>query len=310
MSHDHAHHHAHGDATRFALLVALALNGAFLVIEAVAGWWTGSLALLSDAAHMVGDVGAIALALTASHLARRAATPNRSFGLVRAEVLGAFVNGIALLVAVGFILEAAIGRLVGGPPHVEALPVLLVGIGGLAVNLGSAWYLYRANSENLNVRGALLHMLADALGSVGAIVAAILLAAGLPAADAVVSLIIAALVLVSTWSLLRESTRILLQFAPPNVNARDVEAALRTLEGVTLVHDLHIWTVDGQNAVLTAHLLVPDPDCVFTVRARAEALLRERFGVRHTTLQVDVGDDAPRPRCALTDEHEHAHAHA
>jgi len=294
-----AHHHSPGAAARSALFWALILNGSFLVIEAAVGFLTGSLALLSDAAHMVGDVGAVTLALGAAHLARRPPTPDRSYGFTRAEILGAFVNALALLVACALIFETAIARLVAGPPPVDAQPVLLVGIAGLVVNLGSAWVLYRAGDDNLNVRGALLHMLADALGSVGAILAAVLLSRGVFAADAVVSLVIGLLVLWTTWGLLRDSTRILLQFAPPRMRAKDIRSALLSMPGILDVHDLHVWTLDGQNAILTAHLVAEDGASTDTVREEAEDLLRQRFGIHHTTIQSETLGSCTHPGCPL-----------
>jgi len=295
LSHDHAG--VRGEATRRALGWTLALNTALLAVEAFVGWWTGSLVLLSDAAHMVGDVGAIALALGVAHLARRSASPNRSYGFARAEVLGAFVNGLALLVAVGFIFVTAIERLTGHPPHVDAAPVLIVGIVGLVVNLGSAWFLHRAGGENLNVRGALLHMLADALGSVGAIVAAALLARGIYGADAAISLVIGVLVLWTTADLLRDSGRILLQFSPPDLRAQEVDEALRSVEGVLDVHDLHIWTLDGEHAVLTAHLVMVEGALPDSVRRAAEGLLSDRFEIEHSTLQPESGDSCGGAHC-------------
>ena len=157
MGSNHAHGHSHpdpGSASRRALLGSLILNGAFLFLEAGVGWWTGSLALLSDAAHMVSDVAALALALWVAHLARRPATPRATYGLARAEVLGAFVNAVALVVACVFIFKEAIERLYAGPPAIPGLPILVIGVAGLAINLGSAWFLWRAGSGNLNVRAA------------------------------------------------------------------------------------------------------------------------------------------------------------
>lgn len=306
------HGHDHGAAARTALKWALILNGGFLVIEAAVGFVTGSLALLSDAAHMVGDVGAIGLALAAAHISRTGATPDRSYGLARAEVLGAFVNGLALIVACGFIFDSAARRLTSGPPEVDAMPVLVVGIIGLAINLGSAWFLWRAGSDNLNVRGALLHMAADALGSVGAIVAAVLLARGIYAADAVVSILIGLLVLWSTWGLLRDAGRVLLQFAPPGTDAHDVRSALLGVEGVVDVHHLHVWTLDGHRAILTAHLVCEDGTPPDTMRERAEAMLRERFEISHSTLQAESLGRCNQPGCphdpdTATPQHDHVH---
>lgn len=302
-------HHAYGDAARRALAWTLALNAALLAVEAIVGWWTGSLVLLSDAAHMVGDVGAIALALGVAHLARRSATPNRSYGFARAEVLGAFVNGLALLVAVGFIFFTAVERLVGEPPHVAALPVLVVGLVGLVINLGSAWFLYRAGKGNLNVRGALLHMLADALGSVGAIVAAALLARGIYDADAAISVVIGVLVLWTTAGLLRDSGRILLQFSPPDLPAGQVRSALLTVDGVLDVHDLHIWTLDGEHAVLTAHLVMADGALPETVRRAAQTLLFDRFQIAHSTLQAEPVQGCGSPCCPFDVVAEARHVH-
>lgn len=297
MAHDHAHSPAH--STRRALLVALVLNGAFLIVELVAGLLTGSLALLSDATHMVSDVAAIALALGAAQLARRGATPQRSYGLLRAETLGAFCNGLALIVACAVIFWHAVGRLAGGSPHIDAWPVLLIGVAGLLVNLGSAWFLYRSDRENLNIRGALLHMLADALGSAGAIVAAGLLALGIYAADAVVSMLIGVLVLWATWDLLRDSARVLLQFAPPGVDVEAIRGALLGVEGTVDVHDLHVWSLDGQHAILSAHVVGAEGTSVEHLRERAEQVLEADFQIRHSTIQTEVAGGCTDHECPL-----------
>ena len=302
--HHHGHSHGHrggGDpsATRRALAWSLGLNGSFLVVEVVIGLATGSLALLSDAAHMLSDVAALALALGAAHLATRAATPERTWGFLRAETLGAFVNGIALVVACGFIFWEAIERLIEGAPHVAAGPVLVAGVIGLGINLGSAWWLWRADQNNLNVRGALIHMLADALGSAGAIGSALFLMAGVRAADPILSLLIGGLVLWSTWGLLRDSGRVLLQFAPAGLRADDVGAALMEVDGMSSVHDVHLWTLDGQRAILSAHLVGSRGEHPGPLRQRASALLLERFGIDHTTLQVEVDDPCAAHDCPL-----------
>lgn len=303
-AHGHGHPHLHGRDTRSrrtirALLAALVLNSGFLVLEAVVGLITGSLALLSDAAHMVSDVGALLLALVAAQLARAAATPHRSFGWARAETLGAFVNGMALLVACGFIFKEAIARLVAGPPLIDPLPVLLVGCAGLAINLGSAFFLHRAGGRNLNVRAALVHMLADALGSVGAILSALLVAWGWPAADPVVSLLIGVLVLWATWGLLRESMRILLQFAPAGLSGADIERELRQLPGLADVHDLHVWSLSSEQSILSAHLVIARDAAPDAVRRDAAEVLAERFGITHSTLQVELDGACTSPGCPL-----------
>lgn len=276
-----------------ALGVALGLNAAFLVIEVVVGFWTGSLALLSDAAHMVSDVAALSLALGASALAGKLTHKERTFGLVRAEALGAFVNALILVATCGYIFKEAIERLRDGSPQIAGLPVLLAGGVGLAINLGSAWMLARADRESLNVRGALLHMLSDALGSAGAMVAAVFVMNGLPAADAVMSLLIGVLVLLGTWSLLRESAAVLLEFSPKGLRVADIEQALGELSDVESVHDLHVWSLDGKSPILSAHLELRTEGKAGVVLRDAERLLKERFGVLHSTLQIESADAHP-----------------
>ena len=313
-AHGHHHNHAHGAGSghkgrvvRRALLGSLLFNGGFLIIEAVAGFWTGSLALLSDAAHMVSDVAALAVALWVSHLATRPATPKQTFGLLRAEVLGAFVNAATLLVACVFIFKAAVERLMSGPPHVAGWPVLIVAVTGLAINLISAWMLWRSDSTNINVRGALAHMLADALGSVGAMLAALLtLFAGWMAADAVIGAVIGMMVLWGTWGILRDSTRVLLEFAPSGLDQGTVSEALSQIDGVAGVHELHVWTLGSGQACATAHLVLESEGNQSQVLKRAEKVLHADLGIPHTTLQVDPATEyeCTQKECPLLAEAE------
>jgi len=298
---------------RRALIWALGLNAAFLAIEAAVGFATGSLVLLSDAAHMVTDVGALALALAAAQLARRAATPDRSFGLRRAEVLGAFVNALFLLVASVFIFREAVERLMAEPSSIAGWPVLAVGVTGLAINLGSAWYLARADRDNLNIRAALAHMLADALGSVGAIVAAVLILFGFDRADALISIAVGGLILYGAWRLIGQASRVLLQFAPAGLRCNEVRSAIASVPGVDGVHDLHIWSLDHRQAVASVHV-VAAPDASPGLGKRVSTLLADRFGIEHTTVQTESegegvcadcdcalagGAGAPRPGCGV-----------
>jgi len=282
----------------------LVLNAVFLVVEVGVGLWTGSLALLSDAAHMLSDVAAIVVALGAAQLARRAATAASTFGFKRAETLGAFLNGIALVAAAGWIVWEGIDRLREGPPAVAAMPILVVGFLGLVINLGSAAWLATSDRDNLNVRGVLAHMLADALGSVGAMVAAVFVMMGMPAADVVVSLFIAALVAWGAWSILDSSTRVLLQFAPVGLDVDGVRRGLLEVDGVDEVHDLHVWSLDGQRSVLSAHLVSPTESEARGAAQAVRDMLSDEWGIRHTTLQFEVGEDCHG--CPLT-EHSHAH---
>jgi len=285
-----------------ALLWALGLNGGFLFIEAGVGWWTNSLALLSDAMHMLSDVAALILAVAAARLARRKAEEHQTFGLVRAEVIGAFLNGIFLLAACLWIIIDGVRRL-DAPPAIPGLPILIVGSIGLLINLGSAWGLWRSDQSNLNIRGALVHMLADALGSVGAMIAAFGVMAGFWIADPLVSLFIAALVLYGAWRVLRDSGRVLLQLPPRATDVPKMRLALEGLDKVCCVHDLHVWTLDGNRPIVTAHL-VANP----AARPDAQELLRRDFGVEHATLQVEHEHCGAEP-CAPMDLQRHDHSH-
>jgi cobalt-zinc-cadmium efflux system protein len=287
-AHEQAHSHATApDADRRWLAIALGLILAFMAVEVVAGLVADSLALLSDAAHMLTDAGSIALALVAARLAARPARGRFTFGLGRAEILSAQVNGAALLVLAGVIAWEAIQRL-AEPPDVEGLVVLVVGVMGAGVNVGAAWALSRAERRSLNVEGARAHVLADLYASLGAALAGLLvLTAGFERADSAVALLVALLMVRSGFGLLGKSTRVLLEGAPQGIDPDAVGHALAAHPGVTEVHDLHVWEVTSGFTALSAHVLVPaDADC-HARRAELEQLLSERFGLEHTTLQVE-----------------------
>jgi cobalt-zinc-cadmium efflux system protein len=290
-------HHQHGLEARAlrnrrALGIALALIAGFAAVELVAGLLAGSLALLADVAHMVSDTASLGLAFFAAWLSLRPATPRRSFGFRRAEILAALFNGVALVAVSIWIFVAAIGRL-GDPPDVPGGWILAVGVAGLAVNVAAAWVLARAGAgaQSLNVRAALGHVLADALGSAGVIVAgSVVLLTGWNYADPLAALAIALLVLVGAWRILRESVAILLEETPAGIDAEEVGRALASADGVVEVHDLHIWTITSGFPALSAHVLVaPGGDC-HGVRRDLELLLHEQFDLQHTTLQVEHAD--------------------
>jgi cobalt-zinc-cadmium efflux system protein len=286
--HGHAHTHAPApDADRRWLSLALALILGFMLVEVVAGLVAGSLALLSDAAHMLTDAGSIALALVAARFAARPPGGRYTFGLGRAEILSAQVNGASLLVLAGVIAVEAVQRLVD-PHEVEGAIVLVVGLAGAAVNVGAAWALSRAERRSLNVEGARAHVLADLYASLGAALAGLLvLTAGFERADGVVALLVAALMVRSGFNLLGQATGVLLEAAPRGLDPTVIGRALAAHPGVNEVHDLHIWEVTSGFPALSAHVLVPpDADC-HARRAELEALLTERFGLEHTTLQVE-----------------------
>jgi cobalt-zinc-cadmium efflux system protein len=277
--------HAHG-TERKALTTALALVLAFAGVEVVAGLVADSLALVADAAHMLSDAGALGLALFAAWLARRPATPARSFGWRRAEVLAALVNAVVLVGLGAWIVWAAIGRF-SDPPDVSGGWVLAAGAAGLVVNVAAARVLHRAG-PGLNVRAAMLHVLADLASSAGVVLAGlVVLVTGWPYADPLAGLVIGLLVVVSTFGVLRETVGVLLEGAPAGMDAREVGAAIASTGGVVDVHDLHLWTITSGFPALSAHVLVaPGADC-HAIRRDLEVLLRERFDLEHTTLQVE-----------------------
>jgi cobalt-zinc-cadmium efflux system protein len=279
--------HVHGDRNpRRALALALALVLAFAVVEAVVGGLSGSLALLADAAHMLSDAAALGLALFAAWLATRPATPDRSFGWRRAEVLAALANAVVLVALGALILWEAAARL-SDPPDVLAGWVLAAGTAGLVVNVAAARILHGAGS-GLNVRAAMLHVLADLASSVGVVVSGlILLATGWRYADPIAGLLIGVLVVLSATSILRETLGVLLEAAPRGMSAREVGAAITATEGVVDVHDLHLWTITSGFPALSAHVLVaPGADC-HAIRQELASMLRDRYGLTHTTLQVE-----------------------
>jgi cobalt-zinc-cadmium efflux system protein len=285
--HDHRHAHDHRSASRRALTTVLVLTVGFTVVEIVGGFLTDSLALLADAGHMLSDTFAIGLALVALTLASRPSTPRRSFGFQRAEILAAFVNGLTLVLIAGWIVWEAVGRF-RDPPDVLGGWMLAVAATGLAVNAVSAVILARSGHESLNVRAAFRHVLADLLGSAGVIVAAlVILLTGWTTIDPLVSVAIALLILGSAWSVLRDSTAILMEQTPSGVDAAAVAEAITDVPGVASVHDLHVWTITSGFDALSAHVLVGRGEDCHGLRREIERVLEARFGITHTTLQVE-----------------------
>jgi len=286
--HDHAHGHAHRggeDARRLAL--ALALIVAFMAGEIVAGILAHSLALLSDAAHMLTDAGALAMSLVVLRLAAQPARGNRTFGLRRSEILSAQANGAALLVLAGLIVYGAVRRLVS-PPAAHGGWILVVALVGIGVNLVATWQLAGANRQSLNVEGSFQHVLNDLYAFIATAVAGgVILATGWVRADPVAALFVAALMLRASWRLLRDSGRVLLDIAPAGLPVDEIGTAMASHQGVVEVHDLHVWEVTTEFPTLSAHVLVePGADC-HGIRRELEALLHDRFGLEHTTLQVE-----------------------
>ena len=284
----HEHGHVHGRSRdRRALAIALLLIVAFMAAEVAAALVAGSLALLADAGHMLTDAAALGAALVASHLATRPARGQWTFGLGRSEILAAQANGITLLVVAALVVYSAVRRLVS-PPHVHGGIVLTIALVGVAVNLAATLVLSGADRRSLNVQGALLHIATDLFAfAATAVAGGLVLATGWNRFDPAAGLLVAALMLRSSWTLLRESGRIFLEASPAGIDPDAVARALADAEDVVGVHDLHVWTVTSGFPALAAHVLVePGADC-HDARRRLQRLLEERFGLRHTTLQVD-----------------------
>jgi cobalt-zinc-cadmium efflux system protein len=286
----HGHGHSHGvtaDADRGPLLIALGLILGFMLVEVVAGIAAGSLALLSDAAHMLTDAAALGLALVAMRLARRPAQGAMTFGYRRAEILSAQVNGATLLALGVVIVIEGIHRLVH-PPDVAGGTVLVVALAGIVVNLAATWVLARANRDSLNVEGAYQHILTDLFAFIATAVAgAVVLLTGFTRADGLAALLVAALMLHAAYGLLVASGRVVLEAAPAGVDPDAIGRALAAVAGVAEVHDLHVWEVSSGFPALSAHVVVArDADC-HAARRELQVLLQERFGIEHTTLQTD-----------------------
>ena len=285
--HEHHHHGVSPDVDRRRLGAALALILGFMVAEVVAGLLADSLALLSDAAHMLTDAGSLALALVAARLAARPPTGRFTFGLGRAEILSAQINGAALLVLAGVIAIEAVQRF-SQPPDVEGSVVLVVGLLGAVVNVAAAWQLARAERRSLNVEGARAHVVTDLYASLGAALAGlIILTTGFREADPIAALVVSGLMLRSGWSLVRDSVAVLLEGSPQGVRTEEVGRALAGAPGIVEVHDLHVWEVTSGFPAIAAHVLVKPGDDCHARRRELEQLLVERFGIEHSTLQVD-----------------------
>ena len=272
--------------TRRRLTLALAITAAVMVVEFVGGWLAGSLALLADAAHMLADVAALALALVAAWIARRPATPERSFGFLRLEILAALVNGAVLFaIALGIGVEA--WRRVHAPEAVNGVLLLGVAAIGFAANVGAAVVLHGGHQHSLNQRGAYLHVLGDLLGSVGALIAgAIVIATGWTLADPLISVLIGLLVLASAWRLVKESLDVLLEATPRHIALSDVHERIVSVPGVESVHDLHLWTVTSGVVAMSGHLVVKNPSDNQPILEAVQNRMRA-MGIHHVTVQVE-----------------------
>lgn len=283
----HGHAHSHPSSPRRALGAALTLTALFSVVEVVVGLWSGSLALLADAGHMIGDSAALTLSLVVSVIASRPRSRSKTYGYRRAEVLGALINAVGLLVVAFFIVREAVER-VQHPPAVRGLGMLGTAIGGLAVNLLAAWILARRGGAGINVRGALMHVLGDALGSVAAIVAGVLLVvAGWRIADPIASIVISVLILYGALRLLRETTHVLMEGTPAGLDCAALEATILATPGVSALHDLHVWALTPGEPMLTAHVVIDAGAHGTVVAQKVGDRVREAHGIEHVTIQPE-----------------------
>ena len=287
-----AHQHSHilfrqrAASAGGALRVTLVITGLFMLVEAAAGWFANSLALLADAGHMFTDVTALAVCLVAARLVALPATRRMTYGYYRLEILAALINGVLLLGITGWIVLEAVQR-IGHPVPVRSIPMLLVAIAGLLVNLG-AFLLLRRASGSLNIRGAMMHVLSDAGGSVATILAAlVIILTGWTAADPLISVVIAGLIVIAGIRLISEAITVLMEATPAHLSLAEIEEAMRAAPGVRGVHDLHAWTVTSGLHALSAHVIVDTPGRAEETLALLKDLLLERFDLVHTTLQLE-----------------------
>ena len=267
---------------------ALAISVIYFFAELIAGFITNSLALLSDAGHMLSDIGALALSIFAFRVARRPATHHSTYGFHRVEILAALFNGLMLWLIVGVIFAAAYQRIFH-PPEVESYGMMIVAIIGLVVNLVAAAILHSGHHHNLNMRGAFLHVVSDAIGSVGAIAAgAIMLTTGWYLADPLISIFISALILFSSWSLVKDSLSVLMQAVPKGIRLQEVRETIEAVEGVNEVHDLHVWAVTSDIFTLSAHAVVETGGDFHEVLNGIEDTLKARFNIEHVTIQLET----------------------
>ncbi|WP_410768274.1 cation diffusion facilitator family transporter [Fontibacillus sp. BL9] len=298
-NHSHSHAHAHGHAhdhhgarsgNKKGLLIALLITASIAVLEFFGGLFTNSLALLSDSGHMLSDASSLVLSLLAIWFAARPASPRKSYGFYRTEILAALLNGITLFVIAGFIIWEAYGRFFD-PPTVSSGPMMLIAIIGLLANLASAWALLKKGDVkgNINFRSAYLHVLGDALGSVGAIIGGIVMwAFDWYIFDPIVSVLVALLILKGAWGVIAQSIHVLMEGVPGSIDQDEVKRNLEHIQGVREVHDLHIWSITSGMDSLSCHLLIDEQEDQQRVLQEAISLLEQQFSITHATIQIET----------------------
>ncbi len=286
----HSHGHSHGDAKKLSkkrLFTVLALTGSFMIIEAIGGFLTGSLSLVADAGHMLGDVAALALAVFAMWLSSKPANASRTFGYHRSEILAALANSVMLVVISIFVFSEAVSRF-SNPPTVQSMPMLIVAIGGLVVNLISMRLLSDSAEKSLNAKAAYLEVFSDMISSAGVIVASIVMInTGWYIADPILSALLAIFILWRTWGLLKESIDILMENAPDHVNLQELTAAISAVSGVVAVHDLHVWTITSGMISMSGHVAIQETADPETILDQLKELLEHKYEINHTTIQLE-----------------------
>ncbi|MED1788969.1 cation diffusion facilitator family transporter [Brevibacillus laterosporus] len=321
--HDHSHgggHHHHGrGANKQALLISLFIITAFLIVEVIGGFLTNSLALLSDAGHMLSDSSALFLSLIAMFFAARKPSAKKTYGFYRFEILAALINGVMLVVISLVIIWEAYQRFFA-PPEVASLSMMGIAFVGLLANIAAAFVLMRGDyKNNLNIRSAFLHVLGDLLGSVGAILAGFLMwKFDWYIADPIISVVVAVLIMLSAWRVTRDSVDVLMESTPASIDAEQVSRALSKIQGVTSVHDLHIWTVTSGFDSLSCHLHVQDGLASYPILQEALLTLEHQFGITHSTIQIEdssilhqelLCETGPQASERLEHNHDHKHSH-
>ena len=295
--HHHGHSHSHASSNKKALFWAFILITAFMAVEFIGGLLTNSLALLSDAGHMLSDSAALGLSFVAILLGARKATGVKSFGYRRFEILAAAVNGVALIVIAAVIMFEAVRRFMA-PPEVQSTGMLIIAVIGLLVNIAAAIILMRGEKDdNLNVRSAFLHVIGDMLGSVGAIAAAILMILfGWWIADPIASIIVSVLVLVSGWRVTKDAANVLMESSPDGIDPEEIRKSLEQLDEVTDVHDLHVWSITPDEPLLSCHMTIHDHGNPDRILHNAHRILHDRFSIEHSTIQLETdGGGCPSP---------------
>lgn len=295
LNHDHNHSHNH-ESQSTALLIVLIITALYMVAEFLGGLYSNSLALTADAGHMLGDVGALILSYFAIWLSGRKAPPEKTFGYFRAEIFAAFINGIALIVIALIIIYEAYLRMIS-PPEVKSFSMIVIAFGGLIVNIIGVFLLHKG-SENLNIKGAFLHIVGDLLGSIGAIIAGILIYFGhFYIADPVISFIIAGFILYSSINLTNSAVQVLMETAPSHIDTQEIKTALLGIKDVIDVHDLHIWSITSNKVSLSVHV-VAEPENNKRILEEIDNMLINKFKICHSAIQIEP-KDFHEPECPL-----------